>query len=307
MSSTDDRMIADYLGRLAEAAAILPPDRRAELIDEITTHIAEARAAQAVAKDGAPDTVATVLERLGRPQDIAQAAADQGETGTESGPSAPGVGSSEHSPSGYSPSGYGPPGGQPGYGPGQPSYGPGQPSYPSQRDYSPGQPGYPSQPGYTSSGGWAGPPSGWHGPGGYGPNRPDRAGQALSWMEVVAIVLLLIGGFLAGIGWVAGVILLWLSPRWRVSDKLLGTLIWPGGLAAIMLVLGAAAVFPARVSSCSGTASSCGGTHPVAAVLAIVVILIGLAGPILVTRRLVRQARRWAGEVPADPAAVQPH
>ncbi len=293
MSSTDDQMIADYLGRLAEAAAILPPDRRAELIDEITTHIAEARAAQAAVEDGTPDTVATVLERLGRPQDIAQAAADQAEPGTESGTLAPGVGLSEHSPSGYSPSGYGPPGfGQPTYDPGQPHYGPGQPTYD------------PSQPDYRSGGGWAGPPSGWQGPGGYGPNRPDRAGQALGWMEVVAIVLLLIGGFLAGIGWVAGVILLWLSPRWRVSDKLLGTLVWPGGLAAIMLVLGAA-VLPARVSACSGTAPNCGGAHPGWQLLAILVILIGLAGPIMVTLRLVRQARRWAGEVPGDPAAGQ--
>jgi hypothetical protein len=308
VSSTDDQMIADYLGRLAEAAAILPPDRRAELIDEITTHIAEARAAQAAAEDGTPGTVATVLERLGRPQDIAQAAADQGETGTESGTLAPGVGSSEHSPSGYSPSGCGPPGfGQPSYSPGQPHYGPGQPSYsPGQPHYGPGQPTYdPSQPDYSSGGGWAGPPSGWQGPGGYGPNRPDHAGQALGWMEVVAIVLLLIGGFLAGIGWVAGVILLWLSPRWRVSDKLLGTLVWPGGLAAIMLVLGAAAVLPTRVSSCSGTAPNCGGAHPGWQLLAILVILIGLAGPIMVTLRLVRQARRWAGEVPGDPAAGQ--
>jgi hypothetical protein len=271
VSSTDDQMIADYLATLEEAAAILPLDRRAELIEEIATHIAEARAAQGSA-------TATVLERLGRPEDIVQAAAEQGGTGS---------GASEPGPS--------PSSGQSGHGQAVPGQ-----AVPGQAAYGPGQSGYgPGLPGY-------GPSSSWQGSGGYGPNRPDRAALALGWMEVLAIVLLLIGGFLAGIGWVAGVILLWLSPRWRVSDKLLGTLVWPGGLAAIFLVLGGA-VLPARVSSCIGAGPNCGSTHPGWQVVALVVILIGLAGPILVTLRLVRQARRWAGgEVPADPAAVRP-
>ncbi|HEY5987126.1 MAG TPA: hypothetical protein VIV12_12235, partial [Streptosporangiaceae bacterium] len=50
-------------------------------------------------------------------------------------------------------------------------------------------------------------------------------------LEIAALILLLVGGFLAGVGWVAGVVLLWASPRWRWPDKLLGTLVWPGGLA----------------------------------------------------------------------------
>ena len=44
VSNTDDQLVAGYLGRLAAAAASLPADRRDELIEEISAHIAEARA-----------------------------------------------------------------------------------------------------------------------------------------------------------------------------------------------------------------------------------------------------------------------
>jgi uncharacterized membrane protein len=78
VSSTDDQIIAEYLGRLEAAAAILPPDRRAELIDEISTHIAEATAAQG----SAPGSAATVLDHLGSPDDIVRAAAEHGGIGS---------------------------------------------------------------------------------------------------------------------------------------------------------------------------------------------------------------------------------
>jgi hypothetical protein len=45
MSSDDDQMVASYLDKLRTAAIALPPDRASELIEEITNHIAEARAA----------------------------------------------------------------------------------------------------------------------------------------------------------------------------------------------------------------------------------------------------------------------
>jgi zinc transporter ZupT len=44
------------------------------------------------------------------------------------------------------------------------------------------------------------------------------------------ITLLAIGAFLAGIGWVVGAVLLWRSRVWSVTDKLIGTLLWPGGI-----------------------------------------------------------------------------
>ena len=57
------------------------------------------------------------------------------------------------------------------------------------------------------------------------------------WREVSAIVLLLLGGFVAFVGWIVGVILLWLSDRWTTRDKLIGSLVVPGGLFTSMWVL----------------------------------------------------------------------
>jgi hypothetical protein len=49
--------------------------------------------------------------------------------------------------------------------------------------------------------------------------------------EWAAIALLLFGGFIFGIGWLAGLVLLWNSRVWTMRDKLIGTLVVPGGLA----------------------------------------------------------------------------
>jgi uncharacterized membrane protein len=62
--------------------------------------------------------------------------------------------------------------------------------------------------------------------------RPTPASTATDGTEWATITLLLIGGFFAGIGWLLGVFLLWRSRVWTVRDKLIGTLLWPGGLAA---------------------------------------------------------------------------
>jgi hypothetical protein len=61
-----------------------------------------------------------------------------------------------------------------------------------------------------------------------GPAKPTRS----TAMETWAIVLLLLGGFLWFVGWIAGVVLLWSSSLWTTRDKLIGTFVVPGGLAA---------------------------------------------------------------------------
>jgi hypothetical protein len=48
--------------------------------------------------------------------------------------------------------------------------------------------------------------------------------------EWAAVFLLLFGFIAAGVGWVVGVILLWRSRAWTTRDKLIGTLVLPGGL-----------------------------------------------------------------------------
>ena len=74
MNTVDtDRLVDDYLRRLAAAASGLPPDRRAELIMEIREHVQEA-----LREDPANDEAAVrnLLERLGPPEDIVSAALD---------------------------------------------------------------------------------------------------------------------------------------------------------------------------------------------------------------------------------------
>jgi hypothetical protein len=197
----DDRLVADYLNRLASAAAGLPADRRAELFEEISLHIAEARAVQATAGAATGAAVADVLERLGRPEDIVGAAAEDTETDATTPASVP--------------------------------------------------------------------------------RAPRRRA-----LDAGTVVLLLIGGLLIGLGWIAGAVMLWASPRWRASDKLLGTLVWPGGLAAVLAV------------PRFGT-----GLPPL---LALSLLLVGVAGPILVAVRLLRQAWRVSAGPPADPHTLRP-
>ncbi|HTZ90840.1 MAG TPA: hypothetical protein VMB74_00475 [Streptosporangiaceae bacterium] len=197
----DERLVADYLNRLAAASATLPADQRAELFEEISLHIAEARAVQATAGAETSLPVADVLERLGRPEDIVRAAADD----TETGPITP----------------------------------------------------VPVQ-------------------------RPPRRRV----LDTGTVILLLVGGLLIGLGWIAGAVMLWASPRWRTSDKLLGTLIWPGGLAAVLAI------------PRFGT-----GLPPL---LALSLLLVGVAGPIVAATRLLRRAWRTSAGPHADPHALHP-
>jgi len=65
-----------------------------------------------------------------------------------------------------------------------------------------------------------------------------REGSVIRW--------LLFGGLLVGIGWLVGVNRLWRSPDWSRSEKLLGTLVLPGGL------LWAFSLEPRQVGAASG-------------------------------------------------------
>jgi len=61
----------------------------------------------------------------------------------------------------------------------------------------------------------------------FGVGRPKRRNR----VEVSAVVLLSVGSIVIPVvGWPAGVVLLWVSDVWSTRDKLLGTLIVPGGL-----------------------------------------------------------------------------
>jgi uncharacterized membrane protein len=128
--------------------------------------------------------------------------------------------------------------------------------------------------------------------------RLDIRQSKPSWTDAAAIVLLLIGGFLFLVGWVAGVVLLWISDVWSARQKIIGTLLVPGGLATPFLLL----LTPVEVTTCSistvdGVRTSvCEGASDGATVLAWVVLVLLIVAPIAVSvylgRTLMRARRR---------------
>ncbi len=117
------------------------------------------------------------------------------------------------------------------------------------------------------------------------------------WADALVPWLLLLGGFIFIVGWFLGVGLLWSSSTWRVRDKVLGTLVLPGGLFGLV-VLGTA--LPVSISRCGGTAPlgqhvvvhcvTSGFTPPAA--VAISVLILALLAPLVVAVHLERERRR---------------
>ena len=133
-----DQIIAGYLARLEAALAPLPSSRRQELIEDVRSHIAEARGALADETDA---DLLTIIERLGEPSETAA----EEMAGTRAASS-------------------------------------------------------------TAM------------------TVPSGGRQNL--LEILAIVLLLVF-------WPAGVVLLWISDLWTTREKLIGTLVPPGGYLGI--------------------------------------------------------------------------
>jgi uncharacterized membrane protein len=65
---------------------------------------------------------------------------------------------------------------------------------------------------------------------------PDERADHRGTTEWVAIGLLLLGGFIFVVGWFVGLVLLWSSRAWTIRDKVIGTLVIPGGLATSVLI-----------------------------------------------------------------------
>ena len=125
----------------------------------------------------------------------------------------------------------------------------------------------------------------------------DRFGvqeRRSNWREVAAIILLPFGGVIIPVaGWFVGVFLLWVSDAWTRRDKLIGTLIVPGGLLSPLMLLTIAGI--SSGSSCSGNAGgrlTCtgggGGSH----VLLIVLLSALLAAPLSSALYLALRLRR---------------
>jgi hypothetical protein len=112
--------------------------------------------------------------------------------------------------------------------------------------------------------------------------RPRLAGR-----DLAAILLLLLGGFLAFVGWFAGVVLLWASPAWNTRQKLLGTLVVPGGLFApfgLWLYL--------QTLSCNTADEQCAGWSSYSTSVVILLLVVAALGPVVTAIYLARTGAR---------------
>ena len=204
MTRSGDRLVRDYLKRLNDELAGLPPARRRELVDEIEGHIAEASAAL---PDESESEIRGLLDRIGEPAEIAAEARER-----------------------------------------------------------------------------------------FGV-RPRRAG----FLEVAALVMLLVGGVVVPIvGWLVGVVLLWASAVWTTRDKILGTLVVPGGLGLALFL----AFVPAYTESCSeeldpetgvpipGTRVCEGGAPAAVEILGPILFVLLLVAPLAMVAYLAVRMRR---------------
>lgn len=214
----NDALVSDYLSRLEAAASGLPADRRAELIEEISAHIAEAMAQSSASIAGSGADLLDLLGRLGDPQDIARAAADAPVL-------VPEQATMRHA--GLSASGTVLP----------PVAGPPRASLTAEADPATAEWDGPA----IASTSMAGPAGASTAGATAGITSPGRTG--LGALEVVAVVLsigsvvvLPVLPALAVVGWLVGIVLLWYSPRWQTSDKILGTLVWPVGIGLAILL-----------------------------------------------------------------------
>lgn len=122
----------------------------------------------------------------------------------------------------------------------------------------------------------------------------------LGGREVAAILLLLIGAFVVGIGWLVGLWLLWTSPRWSNRDKLIGTFVLPGGLAPLALIAGTASGSTACTTTGDGPPACVHHGVVLSAWPAALVATLLIAVPLATSFYLWRRARTVRPMVPAN-------
>jgi uncharacterized membrane protein len=139
-----------------------------------------------------------------------------------------------------------------------------------------------------------------------------RAGIGL---EITAALFLTVGSVLFVIGWLVGVVLVWSSRRWTLGEKLVATLVFPGGPFAVVFLAGTVS----GTESCFSSTETAGLDGPVIGTpvescttsgfvlpqwLGIPLLLAWLVLPIVVAGVLVMRARRRADVEP--PVLVTP-
>jgi hypothetical protein len=135
---------------------------------------------------------------------------------------------------------------------------------------------------------------------------------ATGWDKAIIAILLVGGIIIPVLGWLVGVVMLWVSSAWRVKDKVIGTLLVPGGLLLPLALLYVGVAQPFSTTSCSqdpsitGTSAvdgtvvstNSGGVHctggtPIAVtVLFALLLATSVIGPFVGASWLSRHARR---------------
>ena len=117
--------------------------------------------------------------------------------------------------------------------------------------------------------------------------------------EILTVLLIMIGGLVIPVGgWLAGVVLLWSSPAWRIRQKLLGTFVVPGGLMGAFALtflpfdFGACSQMVIESDSLNGT-FTCAASFP-PPWLAWLTMTVVVIAPIVTAMHLLRTARAGA-------------
>jgi hypothetical protein len=106
--------------------------------------------------------------------------------------------------------------------------------------------------------------------------------------------LIIFGPVASGLGWVAGVLILWTSPRWSRRDQLIATFVPLAGLVALFFglvaALRAAAGCPGPTTLANTTCTTKGVTLPLG--VAVLLVVAGLAAYLLPPIHLMRARRQ---------------
>jgi Protein of unknown function (DUF1700) len=112
-------------------------------------------------------------------------------------------------------------------------------------------------------------------------------------LDVVALILLLVGGVvLPVIGWFVGVVLLWSSSVWTAREKLIGTLVVPGGLALPFFLMFLGTSTETCVQLNNEPVSCTGGLSPLRQALMIAVMIVLIVAPVATAIFLARRRTR---------------
>ena len=108
--------------------------------------------------------------------------------------------------------------------------------------------------------------------------------------------LIIFGPVASGLGWIAGMLILWTSPTWSQRDKLIATFVPPAGLAALFFglvtTLRAAAGCPGHVPAPHAPAGCTTSKLTLPLAVAILLAVAGLAAHVLPPIHLMRTRRQ---------------